>query len=182
MSLFALGRRWRRLAAFPTGCLSLSNMRLEAACRELRLDLQCLRCHGHWHLEDKGGQFLERDLGHRVCLHAQGEGSHSHLSWGRIWATSTYQPVPSGEGRSARWAELTYGEDTVAGRVAERWSDVQGLKCHGFLRAPLLHLPSPQGTIAPCLVSICFTGPGVLLALYLVHCVSLFGVLPACRL
>lgn len=93
LSPFALGRRWRGLAAFPAGCLDLSNMRLEAARCRARLDLPCLRCGGQWQLEDRGRRFLERDLGQRVCLHGQGEGSHSHLSWGRLWATCTHRPV-----------------------------------------------------------------------------------------
>lgn len=54
---------------------------------------------------------------------------------------------------------------------------MQGLKCLGFLRTPLFHLPSPRGVTAPCLLSIYFTGPGVLLALYLMHCILLFDLL-----
>lgn len=45
-----------------------------------------------------------------------------------------------------------------------------------------LHLPSLQDAAAPCLLSIRFTGPRVLLSLYLMHCASLCDLLLAWRL
>lgn len=51
-----------------------------------------------------------------------------------------------------------------------------------FPQDTLLHLPSLQDAAAPCLLSIRFTGPWVLLSLYLMHRASLFYLLLAWRL
>lgn len=74
-----------------------------------------------------------------------------------------YPPAHHREGCSAKWSIRQEG--AAAGRVAERWVDMQGLKCLDFLRTPFFYVLSPWSTTAPCLLPIWFTGPGVLLAL-----------------
>lgn len=81
-----------------------------------------------------------------------------------------YPPTHHREGCSAKWS--IRGEGAAAGRVAERWVDMQGLKCLDFLRTPLIHVLSPWSTTAPCLLPIWFTGPGVLLALPRALCLT----------